>query len=173
MKKILLLITVALITTLQAQAESVTVTKFSIIRKGGGQIHLDITKGAQHRCSAGRSATGLCTSVVVTLKSCNFSEQTEKSFVITSGSLYTPPESLAILNNTAILATDETPVSPYLMSGTWSEIKVAYSYEGLNGDITQTEKTITNPLVIIDGKLSTVLSDIEDRARQEFEEICN
>lgn len=173
MKKILLLITTVFVTTLQVQAESVDVTKFSIIRSGGGQIHLDVTKGAQHRCAAGRSTTGLCTSVIVELKSCNFQEQSEKSFVMTSSSVYTPPEALAILNNTAILAQNETPENPYLLGGTWSSLKVTFNYPNLNGTIAQKEITITKPLVLIEGKLSTVLSDIEDQARQKFEEFCN
>lgn len=141
-------------------AANTSINKISIKRSGGGQI----------TATASLNAAG---EVEVITESCNYKKLSgdEKLSTIVTLAGDTAEAAIAVLNNKAILASDES-IKPMLATGSWVSLEVIYSTTVFNGSVLAQEKEIPKPLVVIDGSLSNVLADIETTARKASIEVC-
>ncbi len=141
--------------SLFAASGDITIESFSVVRTGGGDFSTVVRLDTAGRPYAYTT-------------SCNFqalplSEQQKTSFYL-SGTEAT--QALAILKNTAVLATEATVTNPYNAGGTWVNLEVAYSYQEWTGGIKKETSVIQKPLVLINNQLTNVLSSIEESARK-------
>jgi hypothetical protein len=147
-----------------AEAITVQVERFQVSRTGGGQVLVDVTltsKGA----------------VSVRTKECGYKELTEEESARTEFEYKGTDvkDAVAILENTAVVAEDHTPRHPGVVAGTWSNLVIAYGYEiyARSGLIKRSAvKDIKLPLVLVEGRLSSILSNIETEARKASASAC-
>jgi hypothetical protein len=160
-----------LLVSASAFCSDVTVDKLTIVRKGGGQWEGVVTRDASGQ-------------LLVTTRSCQFRELPDDERSRTSFTLAGPEavDAEAIFSGVAVLASDETPHSPFSMGGTWLSLVVDYSYEdhGLRvpeGARKTDHKEIRAPLVILESasgaRVSDVLSEIEHHAREAARPVCH
>ncbi len=132
-------------------ASAITLSNINIIREGGGQLEAIVAD----------SDEGL----EITLKSCNFREVANGIAAKVKGKEIAEA-TLAILKGKAILAEDVTP-RPLMPSGSWQRLSFTYNTSqfpemSARYDVT---KKLQQPIVIIDGKVSNVVSELESQAR--------
>lgn len=147
-----------------AQAVDVQIEQFQLIRGGGGQIAIDVTL----------TPTG---AVNVKTSECAFKKLSEKESRLATFEYKGTDvkDAVAILENTATLAEDHTPRNPSVVTGTWTTLVVTYGYEistrtGVARRMAASE--IKPPLVLVEGRLSSILSNIETEARAASASVC-
>lgn len=142
----------ALLLSVTASSYAVTLSKFTINRSGGGQLDATINSFED--------------GVVITLNRCSFREVPRNVTGIVSGK-DTILDALAILEGKAILAINASPVRPNTATGTWFEMSYTYNtaqFGSRHADLNITE-FVKSPIVVIDGKVSDVLAELESQAR--------
>ncbi len=147
-----------------AEALDIYVERFQVSRTGGGQLLVDVTL----------TATG---SVMAKTQECSFKKLSEKESALTEFEYKGTDvkDAVAILENKATLAEDHTIRQPSVVTGTWGNLVIAYGYEILtrNGLAKRTAvKDIKLPIVLVEGRLSSVLSNIETEARSANSKVC-
>lgn len=138
-----------------AQAQHARVESFTIVRSGGGPMEVKVDRAAEDLPQA-------------RIVSCNFRTLTPEEAANSTFLLNRDEENaaLAILNNRAVFATPHPIEAPGRAGGTWRSVKVEYSYRSFNGELVLRTANISNPQVLLDGKVSDALDLIEKAARK-------
>lgn len=155
------LLLAALIST-STFASDVKIKSFSVIRAGGGSLEAVVAFAADGKIEA-------------YTKSCNFRELSSEDQVKTLFTLSKEEsdEAEVILNNRAIIASKEMALGLPRPTGTWSLLGLTYEYKNFDGKVIVAKKDINRPVIVIDGKLSNVLRNIEDQAREVNAQVCD
>jgi len=143
-----------------AFANDVKISQFSVLRDGGGQIFVDVLPNG--------------TSIQAVIRSCGFKDLSASQQLDTRFNLVGDDETAAraILKGEAVLGAEVPMRDPNLASGTWPQMKVNFSYKNFDGSVKSEIKYIDAPLVIVDGKASEILKNIEDQARTSTGNLC-
>lgn len=149
---------ISILVSASAMAE-VTVQRFYVIRNGGGDIRVGVAKNAQGQPS-------------IWVEGCNFKTLSKadqaKTTVALSGK--DGRHAQAILNNSATLGQEVLIQAPGATTGTWSKLEIAYEYvDFLKKTPKAATKEINAPLIVVDGDLSPVFSNIEKEGRDAAE----
>lgn len=143
-----------------AMAGNLQIKNFSVIREGGGQLNAVVYQHAK--------------GAVMYVKSCGFRDLTPAEQQKTAQFLVgaTAQAASDILANRAVLASDQSISDPGLMTGTWAKLEVTFSYDDFNRTGVVETRSISKPLVLINSKVSAVLTTLEDEARKNSAGIC-
>jgi hypothetical protein len=96
-------------------------------------------------------------------------EQLTNEFALTGADAV---EVAAVFSRDAILAGNQSVRSPFATTGVWKSLTVTYTYRLPNGTEKEGTEWIRHPLIIRQGKTTTLLQRIETRARQVTAAVC-
>ncbi len=151
-----------MLSTSASFANNISVNKFSIERTGGGQMETVVYQDINHN-------------VYAYIYSCNYKniDKNQQQISLQKLTGINAQDALNIFNNNVTLAKNESLRHPNLVSGTWVNLKFEYKYIGNDGiEVTQF-KEIKDPIVIINTKVSNVITNIEEQVRNNSKGICN
>lgn len=135
---------------------SVSISSFAIVRQGADKIVVEVAPNINR-----------AKDISAHIKSCgskklSASEQASTSFILKGDD---EADATTILENKAVLASEQPIASPTMPTGSWVRLDVSYTALNL-GRVVAAIKEIKEPLVVIDSRLSSVLSNIEEDARR-------
>ncbi|KAB8031975.1 hypothetical protein [Fluviispira multicolorata] len=150
-----------MLSTSTAFASDVSINFFSIVRSGGGQMEAIIFQ---------QNNTVYAYALKCKFQEISKEKQSTGMFALKGTEAN---DALNILNNNAIIASDESIRDPNLVTGTWLATNFEYKYKDPNGVEKTESKSIKKPIFIINSRVSNVLEKIEQQIRQNYKGICD